>query len=77
MAHQIYLDGILYFVVLFDISKDGGCPYIETTFVCLVVVSDIRIDDIKIKKVNVIHILFVPLNATKNGSKHKLVYLVS
>jgi len=55
----------------------ANAPILGTAFLYLVVLLDIRIDDINRKLVHVFHIMFVLLSVMKNGGKHKLVYLVS
>ena len=86
-----------YFVVLFDISKDGAAhiyldgillycsiyqkmadaPILRQPLCTLLYLLDIRIYDINRQLVNVFHILLVLMDVTNDGSKHKLVYLVS
>ena len=74
-AAHIYLDGILLYCSIYQ--KMADAPILRQLLCTLLYLLDIRIYDINRQLVNVFHILLVLMDVTNDGSKHKLVYLVS
>jgi len=74
-ATHIYLDCILLYCSIYQ--KMADAPILRQPLCTLLYLLDIRIYDINRQLINVFHILLVLMDVTNDGSKHKLVYLVS